>query len=220
MTEPTATVPAEQVQTPPQQTSADPATTAPQENWKARYDGLVLKVQELTLANQTLTAQLAQKSSESEQLNAQLGIKDTEKQVAVGERDKKLQETLQLNSQLQSELDQLRALKLQVEVANELGHPELMKIASRLPAMTDKEALKTVMTDLANFANEQVQAREKQLLAGVTLPVGSGGNSPSTPSTPEGWTEHINSFQLGTKERQKALDAYGDWLERQHNPQR
>ena len=52
MTEPTATVPAEQVQTPPQQTPADPATTAPQENWKARYDGLVLKVQELTLANQ------------------------------------------------------------------------------------------------------------------------------------------------------------------------
>ncbi len=218
MSDQTPNTPAEQAQTPPQQVAGNQPSTPAGENWKARYDGLVVKVQELSLANQTLTGQLAQKSSEIEQLKAQLGIKDTEKQVAVGERDARLQTALTENTALQNELNQLRALKMQLEVANELGHPELMQIASNLPMMTDREAMKTVMASLADFTTKQVQAREQQLMAGITPPVGGGASAPSAPSTSDGWVKHINALPLGSPEREKALNDYGDFLERQHSP--
>ena len=209
--------PAEQVVTPPQQVAGTPPPTPAGDNWKARYDGLVIKVQELSLANQTLTGQLAQQSSVVEQLKAQLSIKDTEKSVAVGERDTRLQTALTENTTLTSELNSLRALKMQVEVANELGHPELMQIASSLPMMTDKEAMKTVMSSLSDFTAQQVKARETQLMSGMTPGVGGGGSAPAAPSTQASWLERINSLQLGSKDRQKAMDDYGDFLERQHN---
>ena len=217
MEENTAKTPEEQVQTPPQQVPAEQASTQPVD-WKARYDGQVRKLEQLTLANRELQAQLDQKSSEIEQLKAQLGIKDTEKQVAVGECDKRLQETLKLNSELQAELDKLRALKAQVEVAKEIGHFEILRLSDSLPAVTDKEVLKTVMSDFIGFAEEQVKRREQQLMAGITAPAGVNA-APSAPSSKKGWEEHINSLPLGSKERQKALDDYGDWLFKQHSKQ-
>jgi hypothetical protein len=177
-------------------------------------------VEELTLANRGLTDQLTAKSSEVEQLKASLGVKDAEKTVAVGERDRQLQEAIQARTTLETENAQLKALALQVEVANELGRPELLKLASRLPAMTDKEALKTVMKDFASFADEAVQARERQLLSGVTPGIGASPAAPAAPATREAWLERINSLGIGTVEREKALGEYGDWLERQHIPQR
>jgi chromosome segregation ATPase len=190
------------------------------ENWKARYDGLVRKVEELTITNRDLSTQLSTKSSEIEQLKSQLGIKDAEKSVAVGERDKRLNEILSQNTALEGELAQLRALKLQVEIANELGRPELLKLSSRLPALTDKEALKTVMLDFASFADDLVKQREKQILAGVTPSVGPGvQGGPGAPASEQAWMEHINSLPLGSPQRKKALDDYGNWLERKHQPQ-
>ena len=197
-----------------------PAAQSQGENWKARYDGLVKKVEELTLVNRSQNDQLAQMSSQTEQLKAQLGIKETEKQVAVGEHSKRLQDALTAQAASQTELDALRALKLQVEVAQELGRPELLKLASRLPAMTDKEALKTVMQDFASFADEAVKAREKQLMSGVTPPLGSGGGAAvAGPASMQAWQEHINSLPLGSAARKKAMNDYGDWLEKQNNPQ-
>jgi len=159
-------------------------------------------------------------TSQKEQLSSQLSIKDVEKQTAVGERDQRLQQALQENTAKDAELAELRGLKLKVEVAKELGRPELLKIADRIPAMTDKEALKTVMQDFAGFVDDAVKAREQQLMAGV-VPANNPVNlTPATPTTEKGWDEYIEKFALGSPERAKALDDYGDFLERKFAPQR
>ena len=183
----------------------------------ARYNGLVRKVEELTLANRGLTDQLAQKTSESEQLKGQLAVKDTEKTVAVGERDKQLQTALQRVAELEASERRLKGLELKVKVAKDLNRPELLKIAERIPDLTDEEALKTVMTDFLGFADDMVKQREQQLLAGITPASGPGGSAVNNaPATPKAWEDHINSLPLGSKEREKALMDYGDFLERQH----
>ena len=182
----------------------------------ARYNGLVRKVEELTLTNRSLNEQLTAKSSEIEQLKGQLSIKDVEKSTAVSERDTRLNQLLSANSTLEQELKELRGLKLKVEVANELKRPELLKLAERIPALEDKEALKVIMSDFAKFADEAVSAREAQLLAGVTPSMGPGSVAPTEPASPQAWLEKINSLQLGSPERAKALSQYGDWLERQN----
>jgi hypothetical protein len=185
---------------------------------KARYDGLVRKVEELTLDNRKLTDQLAAQSSEIEQLKGQLAIKDTEKTVAVGERDNKIQTVLQENATLQAELTELRGLKLKVKVINDLKRPELLRIADKIPNLQDEEALKIVMQDFAGFADDLVKQREQQLLSGVTPPLGPGNVTPSEPESDRGWQEKINGLPLGSPERQKAMDDYGDWLIRRNTP--
>jgi predicted RNase H-like nuclease (RuvC/YqgF family) len=182
----------------------------------ARYNGLVRKVEELTLTNRSLNEQLVAKSSEIEQLKGELSIKDAEKSTAVGERDTRLNQLLTDNSALQTELKELRGLKLKVEVANELKRPELLKLAERIPALEDKEALTAIMSDFAKFADEAVSAREAQLLSGVTPSMGPGSVTPAEPATPQAWLEKINGMPLGSPERAKALDQYGDWLEKQN----
>ena len=211
----------EEVHTPGEQTPQSPIAPPPQQaqniDWKARYDGLVRKVEELTLTNRTLTDQLAAKSSELEQLRGQLVVKDAEKSATVGERDKLLQAITQEKTALEGELAELRALKLKVETIQELGRPELLRVAHRIPGMTDKEALKTVLQDFAGFADELVQAREKQLLAGVTPPVSSAGNTKAAvPSSEQDWERHINAQPLGSRERQRAFDDYYVWLEQKN----
>ena len=170
-----------EVRVPPQQAAGSP-------DWEARYKGLVKKVEELTLAHRTTNEQLAAKTSELEQLRSQLVVKDAEKSASVGERDKLLQQTTQEKIALEAKLAELQGLALKVEVINELGRPELLKIANRLPSMTDREALKVVLQDFAGFADELVQKRERDLLAGVTPGLSSAGNpafiSPALPPAP------------------------------------
>lgn len=208
--------PAEPVQTPLQQVVPPPAQTpsgAPEGFIeKARFDGLVRKVEELTLANRSISDQLAQKTSELEQLKGQLTVKDTEKTVAVGERDKLLQDKVQQLSSMEAELAELRGMKLKFEVIKELGRPELMKIIDRIPAMTDKEALKTVMADFAGFADDLVKEREKQLLAGVTPPIAQSAQV-AMPASNQAWEAHVNSLPLGSPERAKAMDDFYTWLQ-------
>ncbi len=215
----------EEVQTPGEQAGS---TTPPQQgtnanqqsssvDWKARYDGLVRKVEELTLTNRSLNDQLTGKTSELEQLRGQLVVKDAEKATTVSERDKLLQAITQEKTAIESELAELRGLKLKVEAIQELGRPELLKIAHRIPGMTDKEALKTVLQDFTGFADELVQAREKQLLAGVTPPLSIAGNTRSALPQSEGeWEQKINALPLGSRERAQAFDDYYGWLEQKH----
>lgn len=212
------------VETPPvQPPPAEPVTTPPVAPdgfiEQTRYNGLVRKVEELTLTNRELTSQLTAKSSETEQLTGQLAVKDTEKTVAVNERDKALETSMTENQGLQAELTELRALKLKLEVAKELNRPELVQILDQLPNLTDKEALVIVANDFLGFADGMVKEREEQLTSGITPPIGSVSTTPATPSTPQAWETHINSQILGTPERDKAMNDYGDWLETQHNPQ-
>ncbi len=183
----------------------------------ARYNGLVRKVEQLTLDNRSLTEQLTAKSSETEQLRAQLSVKDTEKSAAVSERDKQLQEAIQSRTALESEVTELRALKLKLDTIRKLGRPELVKIADKIPNMTDAEALETVLKEFASFADEAATAREKQLLAGVTPGLGSAkSTAPGLPTSDAEWNAYIEKQPLGSEDRQKAWDSYWVWLETQN----
>lgn len=194
---------------PQQQTQVTPD---PQGDYKARFDGAIKKIEQLTLRARELEAQLAAKSSEIEQLTSQLGIKDVEKTVAVGERDKNLQVALQENSTLKARVQELEGLALKVKIAKELGRPELIKIADRIPALTDEKVLKEVMSDLLGFADDMVKGREQQILAGWTPPTGPVGGGKTTPASKQSWEDHINSLPLGSKERSRAMDDYYEWL--------
>ena len=199
--------PGQQAQTP---------SASPTEEWKKRYDGAVRKIEELVGQVRKLEAELAQSRTQIEQLNAQLGLKDAEKQAAVGERDKQIQELVGKSQQLEGEMARLKALELKISVAKELGRPDLIKIAERIPDLTDKEALTVVMKDIVSFADEAVAEREKQLLAGVSVTAGTSQGAPKTPQSEEAWERYIDSLPLGSIERARAMDDYGDWLFQQH----
>lgn len=183
---------------------------------KKRFDGLMFKVQELTEAQKKRDADFAAKEAEIARLQAEIAAKDVEKTVTVSERDKKLEEILQSKSQADQELAELRALKLKLEVVQEMGRPELVDILKNVPALTDKDALKTVLEDFARFGDQRASEREKQLLAGITpavSPVQQGG---STPSTDDGWLRHIDTLPLGSPERAKAMEDYWAWGNQNH----
>jgi predicted RNase H-like nuclease (RuvC/YqgF family) len=184
---------------------------------KHRFDGLVRKVEELTLTNRNLTDELGQKTSDIEHLKAQLGLKDTEKTVAVGERDKMLEDKVKTLRELEREIADLRGLKLKIETIKKLGRPELLKIADKIPAMEDAEALETVMKEFAGFADDMVRERERQILAGTTPGLNPGQAAQmGTPASEADWQRHIGSMELGSLERQKAMDAYWDWGMKHH----
>lgn len=205
----------EQQYPPVQQVPPTPAVP-PAEDWKKRFDGAVLKIQELTQQVRDLTTQLSTKSSENEQLSVQLSGKDIEKSVAMGERDRQLQEALQAKSALETEVTRLKSLELKLKVINDLNQPSLLKIIGRIPDLTDEETLKVVMKDFADFAQDAASQREKQILAGVTPGVGPAPVSTS-PTTEAAWEEKINSADLGSVARAKILNEYGDWLEHKHS---
>jgi len=218
-----STPPMEPTAPPVQPSSATPPNTqaVPPAGYieQARYNGLVKKVEELTLKTRELEGQLAAKNSEYEQLNEQLAIKDTEKTVAVGERDKALQTSLTENQALQAELNELRALRLKLEVAKDLKRPDMVAILDRLPNLTDKEALTTVAKDFLNWGDQLVSDREKQLVAGMTDPISPVSTSPAKPATASGWEDYVNSLPLGSPERLQAVNEYGDWAESNYNKQ-
>jgi septal ring factor EnvC (AmiA/AmiB activator) len=194
--EPQAPAPAQQASTP----------STPQEDWKPRYDGAVRKMQELNETIKTLQGQLAQKSSENEQLQAQLSGKDAEFGVTKSEFEKQLETIKAEQEQAQSDLSKLRALNVKVEVAKELGHPELITILDTFPDTEDKDQLKKSMEMVTSFATNQVKAREHELTAGTTptvvAPAGGG-----FPQSTEEWTKYIHSLPDGEK-REQAWDQY------------
>lgn len=196
----------------------EPTPAAPQpENWEARFKGQVRTIEQLTLRNRDLEAQLAARTQELEQARAQLTAKDTEKNVAVAERDKQIQDAITGRTSVEKELAELRAYKLKVETIRKMGKPQLLRILDTIPAMSDETALNTVITNLAQFTDEIAQERERQILAGVT-PQGSGSpKNPTLPSSDEAWMSHINALPLGSPERGKAFDEYWSWLEASHS---
>lgn len=209
-----------QPETPVQQVQGTSVKTAPEGYIElARYNGLVRKVEELTLTGRSLQEQLTQKASEIEQLKGQLAVKDTEKQVAVNERDGRINSNLQELATLKAELAELRGLKKKVDVMNKLGRTELASIIQRIPSIEDEAALEEVMKDYLKFGDQMVEAREKQLLAGVTPTTGPGRIEKPTPQTPEEWENHVNSLPLGSKERATALSEMGVWLENTYSKQ-
>lgn len=201
--------------TPPASTPTGPNVPAgiSPGNWEARYKGAVAKIEELTLANRNLQTQQQVQASEIERLNTALATKDVEKTVAVGERDKNLENVLTRNQELEVELTQLRAYKLKVETARELGHPELVHILGSIPDIGDAEVLKGVMTDFIKFRQDGIKEREAVLLSGYTPPVPNVQTTQTLPTTAKGWESHLDQLPLGSPERQKAFDQYFEWTQ-------
>ena len=201
-------------------TVATPQPSSPQGNQppagfieKARYDGLVRKVEELTLANRSLNEDLRVKSSTIEQLNSDITVKDTEKQVAVGERDTRIQTLTEASMKQDAEIARLRALELKLKVVKDMNRSDLVPLLDHIPDMTDEEALITTLNTFADFTDKAVKAREDQLTAGV-LPVGGGiTNTETSPSTREAWNKEINSLPLGSPARAEKVAEFGAWLE-------
>ena len=218
MTEPTAQTPVQQAQAPVQQAPAAPQQ--PQEDWKPRYDGLVKKTEELVGQIKMYQTELAAKTSEIEQMHGQLSLKDVEKSAAVGERDKSIEKLVLDNQSAQKELERLKALELKIQVANKLGQPELIRLADTIPNMTDPDAMETVMKNIADYTATAVKAREAQLLAGAGVTAGGGSAPAPGPGSRDEWLRAINNSTLGTKDRQKLIDDYGDWLVETNNPRR
>ena len=180
---------------------------------KARFDGLVRKVEELTLANRKLQEDLQGKTSQVEQLSANISLKDTEKSAAVGERDNQIQTLTQASLEKDAELKRLRALELKLQVVNEMNRGDLVPLLSHIPDMEDAEALKATLGTFADFTDTAVRAREQQLTSGV-LPVGGGITQADTqPSTREAWNKEINNLPVGSKERNAKVQEFGAWLE-------
>lgn len=181
---------------------------------QARFTGAIQTIERLTLENRTLKDQIANLTSETERLKGEAVQKDTEKTIAVGERDKQLTTLVEADKAKDAELASLRALKLKLDVAKEIGKPEMIKILDTIPNLSDKEVLRTVMGDIAGFAEAAVKEREKQLLAGITpgIPPMQPG-AKVNPASEKDWNAHINSLPLGSPERNKAFDDYYEWLQ-------
>ena len=151
-------------------------------------------------------------SSEKEQLNSQLAIKDTDKTVAVGEYTRQLEEALTTNTQQATELGELRALKAKMELVKKHDAGSLLPILDQIPYLEDEEAMETVFTNFLKWGDDIAKKREGELLAGYTPP-GPGPiepGDPAKPDTKEAWLSHIQ--QQGNKvETDKAWQDYWDW---------
>lgn len=211
--------PVEQTNSPGSQQQAA-ASASNSIDWKARFDGQVRKIEELTLRNRELEGQLAAKASDIEQLRAQLSIKDTEKTAAVNEREKTIQELTQSRVTVEDEIRRLRGLEMKVRVAREMDRPDLLRVIDTIPMVTDEAALRSVLETLSDYADNAVRDREKQLMAGVTPAISNGGAKGSgAPASDEEWQNFINRLPLGSGERSKAHDDYWNWLVMKHQNQ-
>ena len=214
MSEETVETPVEQVEvpktdTPPQQAQTQPP--APQEDWKKRYDGTIQTLEKLTLKNRELEEKLAQMSSEKEQLMSQLSIKDTEKSVAVGERDKILEQTLKDKEGIERELHELRAMKAKLDLVKKHDAGQVIPILDSIPYSEDPEVMEKIFTDFVSWGDNLAKNRQDQILAGWTPPVAAGSEKPAGgPNSAAEWMKKIQSLPEG-QEKQQAWDDYFKW---------
>jgi len=173
----------------------------------ARLNGALAKIQELTLANRTLTDQLNAKSTEVGALQAQIAQKEAEWQAQSGEFTSKLAAADTEKAGLSSQLTEYQVRQQKVKLITELGRPELLAILDVIPN-GDEAAMRASITNLANFAAGISTKREQELVSGILPIVDLNQNASKLPTTEEGWTSYINSFPLGSAERKSAFDAW------------
>jgi hypothetical protein len=208
--EPEVITPDQQPKDPGQQA---PTSSPPQDDYKPRYDGAVRKIQELTETLKGLQGQLGEKSSTLEQLQGQLSSKDAEIDAVKGQYETQVTAIKTEFDQAKTELTKLKALQTKLEVANELGHPELMRIFDTIPDVQDKDTIKKTMETVLNFSTSQVRAREQELTAGTTPSPGT--TTITMPKTQGEWIQRISNMPEDSKERKQAWDAYFEWAKTQ-----
>ena len=177
---------------------------------KARFDGLMKKVQDLTAELRDANANIQQKSSRAEQLQTEIDTLTAQGDARASEMQTQLNSLQQEMSDLSSVKSSHESMKLKLKVAKEMGRPELMQLADRIPDLTDEVEIEAAFKDFAKFTDMAVMTREQQLTAGLT-PVGGPTNNatPAAPQTLEGWQQHIESLPLGSSEREAAMTQFG-----------
>ncbi len=196
----------------PVQPGPAPAQPAPAINWEERYKGASTKINELMTQIASLQSQLSTLTSENEQLKSGLSIKDVEKDAAIQPYKTQLEQALQARNQAEAELSPLRALKAKLDVARELNAPQLYPILDKIPHVDNPDAQKEIMKTFMDWGQSLVRQREDQLLSGVTPPPPAApGGAARLPGSIQEWQEYVNAFDLGTPEREKAMQDWFKW---------
>jgi hypothetical protein len=176
-----------------------------------RFTGAIQKIQTLTEELRSKDQEAAALNSQLEQLKMQQAVKDAEAQAGYGERDKKLEAALLEKATIEAEAATLKGMMRKIEIAKELGHPELVEIIDTIPTFDDEALQKKAMEDILGFSEKRVQEREKSLLSGIT-PAVSPTPAPGEilPATNEAWTASIEAEPDQAK-RSALFDKWWDW---------
>ena len=223
---PGETTPPLEPKTPPEPAVTPPETTPPVEPTPPdplepmvetkRFTGAIQKIQTLTEELRGKDQELAALNTQIEHDKMQTAVKDAETQTGYSERDKQLETALLEKTQIESDTAVLKSKLAKIEIAKELGHPELISIIDTIPTFEDAALQKKAMEDILGFADVQVKEREKSLLAGITpavTPTPAPGES--LPASNEAWEKSIAAEPDAAK-RKTVFDEWWDW--RQQNP--
>jgi hypothetical protein len=97
-------------------------------------------------------------------------------------------------------------------MAIEMKRPEVIMALHIIPDMDNEEALRAVIEDVLGFRDEGALQRERELTSGIIPHNPVLPDTPSEPTTVEGWQRHVDSFPLGSEERAAAITKQGDFL--------
>lgn len=187
-----------------------PAAVAAPEGFveAARFNGAMQKIQELTLANRSLTDQLAAKDQSIGSFQATMTQKETEWNAKAGEFSTQLEAVKGEKTTLAAKVALSEATALKMKIIQELKRPELYAILDVIPNETDEAALRTKIQALANYSSDLAKGREEQLMAGITRNETPVVNATPLPTTEAGWSALVNSLPLGSPERASMFDAW------------
>ncbi|MFH1984593.1 MAG: hypothetical protein ABIL58_22350 [Pseudomonadota bacterium] len=190
-------------------TTPDPA------KWveKLRLDGAMQKIEELTIANRILTEQATSSREVAGTLTASVATKETEYGVKVSDLSTQVATLQQALSEAQVKVALGGVSEARIKVIKDMKRPDLLSLADLLPNTTDEAEILTAASKIAEYADSQKIAREKQLLAGVT-PVDNTppGQQIKTPATADAWIKAIQAIPDGSPEKQAAWDGYFKWI--------
>jgi len=188
-----------------------PTGTQSTDNWEERFKGLQRKFNTLMEAKGDLEGQLAAQHTTNADKDQQLATLSNEKDSLQLSTQQKIEELTSQISEKDKSLSELSQMQLKVKVANELGHPELLQLIDTIPGTDDPEKVESAFKTILGFTKSQIEQREKQLSEGL-MPGDAPPDGKTMPSTEQGWTNLIDSLQLGSEERDDAFDKYFKWM--------
>jgi hypothetical protein len=174
-----------------------------------RLTNALQKIEQLTLANRSLTEQLQSSNQLAGQAETAKVQKETEFTSKVGEFQTQLQTLQAENAALKAEVGKYAIDANKIKALQEIGRTDLVPVMDALPYNEDFETMKVSIKKLADFSSQAIEKREQELLAGVTkAEVTPRSQSAQLPTDEKGWADYVNSLPLGSKERQ---DAFSQW---------
>jgi chromosome segregation ATPase len=198
----------EQQQTSGQQVSDNQSIDST--DWESRYKGLQRKYNTLVETKGELEGQLSSLTSQREQLEREKDTLSIEKDSLLKNNQSKIDELIATLHEKDGKLSELSKVQLKVQVANELGHPELLQLVNAIPDSDDPEVIKESMKNILGFTKAQIEKREAQLTEGLSPGETTSERAPM-PSTEQGWLDLIGRQSLGSDDYNKVMDAYFNW---------